>query len=200
MNWIDIQQRVLDIQQNSFREPVTSISSYFIYINQQQYIDKIVAEEIIRGNDEISDDFRIPFTKVLHIIQSKRYVTSTTKYIFKEAALFHIDLEPEHIQGFSNEDKETIQFTRFFRVLSPTEDIVIPPSIFIFHSTNALYFFFHEVTLPVKCSSIPKSILKKTIDNKPNQSIDKIHNVTKKVTIKVGKGSFGPLTTNSFEL
>ena len=127
--WIDIQQRLLDIQQNPVREPMKSILGHFIFINQHQYIDKIVVEEIIHDTEatsvdqallaEDTDEFRIPFSKVLQMIQSKKYVTSTTKYVFKEVSMFHIDLEPEHIQSFVN-DNDNSNYSRFFRVFWST--------------------------------------------------------------------------------
>ena len=189
--WIDIQQRLLDIQQNPVREPMKSILGHFIFINQHQYIDKIVVEEIIHDtvgftapsvtdDEATSDEFRIPFSKVLQMIQSKKYVTSTTKYVFKEVSMFHIDLEPEHIQSFVN-DNDNSNYSRFFRVLPSSEDIVIPASIFIFHSVNALYFLFQEI--PLTRVLAPKPILKK-MDCKKNIVTKKVHiaptNITRK--------------------
>jgi hypothetical protein len=52
-------------------------------------------------------------------------------------------------------------------VLPATEDIVIPPSIFIFHSMNTLYFYFQEV--PLKRAGEPKSILKTMREGRPAQ-------------------------------
>jgi len=199
--WIDIQQRLVDIQQNPVREPMKSIVGNFIFMNQHQYIDKIVVEEIIHEPEATSgqrsyasqlqsskvaslpenfDEFRIPFSKVLQMIQSKKYVTSTTKYVFKEVLMFHIDLEPEHIQSYVN-DNDNSNYSRFFRVLPSSEDIVIPASIFIFHSVNALYFLFQEI--PLTRVLAPKPILKK-MDCKKNIVTKKVHiaptNITRK--------------------
>ena len=49
-DWINDEQRLLDIQQNPVREPMKSIRGYFIFINQHQYIDKILVEDITREN------------------------------------------------------------------------------------------------------------------------------------------------------
>ena len=45
-NWMDDEQRILNIQQNPVREPMKSIRGVFIFVNQQHYIDKIVVEDI----------------------------------------------------------------------------------------------------------------------------------------------------------
>ena len=95
--------------------------------------------------------------------------------------MFHIDLEPEHIQGFVNDNSN---YSRFFRVLPSSEDIVIPASIFIFHSVNALYFLFQEI--PLTRVLAPKPILKK-MDCKKNIVTKKVH---------IGKRAKSLLTTN----
>ena len=158
-NWMDDEQRILNIQQNPVREPMKSIRGVFIFVNQQHYIDKIVVEDIVDQSPEVTTEFRIPFSMVLRLVQSKRCVTANTKYIFREVCLYNVDLEAEHVQGFVyNEEPRS-----FFRVLPATEDIVIPPSIFIFHSVNTLYFYFQEV--PLKRVPEPKSILKTGASN-----------------------------------
>ena len=94
--------------------------------------------------------------------------------------MFHIDLEPEHIQNFVN-DNDNSNYSRFFRVLPSSEDIVIPASIFIFHSVNSLYFLFQEI--PLTRVLAPKPILKK-MDCKKNIFTKKVHiaptNITRK--------------------
>jgi len=146
---------MLNISQTPVREPMTSILCHFIYINQYQYIDNIVTEELSWDTD---GPRVIPSAKVLQMIQTKRYNTPNTKYIFKESCLFHVDLEPEHVQEFAAREDDAVDFRRFFRVLPPVEDIVLSDAIFLFHSVSAIYFFFQEV--PLKRGSNPKSILK----------------------------------------
>ena len=182
LDWLDDEQRILNIQQNPVREPMKSIRGVFIFTNQHHYIDKILVEDIVR-HGEHNNEFRLPFSKVLQLVQSKRYVTANTKYIFREACLFNVDLEAEHVQGFVNDGDGDGDGHgagggddgQFFRVLPATEDIVIPPSIFIFHSVNTLYFYFQEV--PLKRAGEPKSILKTVV---PENLKEMSHNTTKK--------------------
>ena len=177
MDWIEQQERLLDIQQNPYREPMKYILCHFIYINQQQYIEKIITDELSfteEHNPEILKESRIPSDKVLHMIQSKRYSTPNTKYIFKEAAMFHIHLEPENIQEFSStEDCET-DYKRFFHILPHIDDIIIPNSIFIFHTLNALYFTYQEV--PLKNTHQPRSVIKDKSNKARNSSTNEIEN------------------------
>ena len=68
----------------------------------------------------------------------------------------------------------------FLKRLPLLEDIVIDPSIFIFHNLNCIYFLFEESnkTLPP-----PKPILKIHAANEPFKKSEP----SKKVTIKINK-------------
>ena len=79
-----------------------------------------------------------------------------------------------------------IDSCRFFHTLPYIEDIIIPNSIFMFHSLNALYFLFQEVSM--KSVSNLKSIVTplKILHNVPesnviNEKKCKKTNITKNV-------------------
>ena len=202
MSWIEREEKILQIQQNYLREPMDTIRCYFLYINLNSYIEKITSEQIAISyqNGEPSNGQNtskigiIPKEQVLHIIQQKRLCNNNstnnnnnTKYVFKDSWMYLVDLEPENLQNYSKSENFQEISKQFFQVLPPIEDIRIPPSIFIFHDINALYFLFQEV--PPKENIQPKSILK-IID--PMQSSlseladsNNTQNKKKKVTIKL---------------
>jgi hypothetical protein len=70
--------------------------------------------------------------------------------------LYNIDLEPQHIQDFVQD--VGVDTGRFFKKFSIVDDIRINPSIFIFHSLNAIYFIFQEIELVL--NPLIKPILK----------------------------------------
>ena len=180
MSWLEEQERILSIDHTLHREPMKTIKCYFFYINMNDYIDKIDMEELdIGGVDGIGSG------TVLKIIQSKKVYTVNTKYIFKDLFIYHIDLEPEQIQGFVDFSGDLGEFSsRFFRKLSVVDDIVISPSIEIFHSVNGLYFFFHETFL--RKAREPKSILKSGGGGLGIRPTRKKHGLGIKTTRKVG--------------
>jgi len=204
MSWIEREEKILQIQQNYLREPMDTIRCYFLYINLNSYIEKITSEQITisyqngEPTENTSSDTSkigiIPKEQVLHIIQQKRLCNNNstnnnnnTKYVFKDSWMYLVDLEPENLQNYSKSENFQEISKQFFQVLPPIEDIRIPPSIFIFHDINALYFLFQEV--PPKENIQPKSILK-IID--PMQSSlseladsNNTQNKKKKVTIKL---------------
>jgi hypothetical protein len=191
MSWIEREEKILQIQQNYIREPMDTIRCYFLYINLNSYIEKITSEQIkisYQNGEPVentsSDTSKIgiiPKEQVLHFIQQKRFCNNNnTKYIFKDSWMYLVDLEPENLQNYSKSDNFKDISKQFFQVLPPIEDIRIPPSIFIFHDINALYFLFQEV--PPKENVQPKSILKIADSSIHPESVQ---NKKKKVTIKL---------------
>ena len=164
LDWIKESERMCSIETNLLREKLSSISMMFIYINQNKVIE-FIENEILLLPDSSNI---IPKEKLLKLIKSKQKNTSISKYIFKELLVYHVPLEAEQISSFVHSSEDTF----FMNIVSIIEDIILPPSIFVFHSINGLYFFYYESIDP---HSKIKSILK----------TDKIIH-TKKVKINAG--------------
>jgi hypothetical protein len=165
MSWIEKEEKLLTIQQNYKREVADSIKCYFLYMNRNLYIEQITTDDISVIDGKISKE------RVLRLIQEKRFQKTNFKYTFKDAWMFLVDLEPSQVQAFSQSEVTA----RFITALPLLEDIVVSPSIFIFHDMNAVYFLFEEV--PAETCIPPKPVLRK--DNKIDRHKNKI---TKKVT------------------
>ena len=181
-SWIQQEKRIQDIQNNYSREPMDSISGIFIYINQNNYIDKIVRENIPLSREPANHSTISP-DSLLKIIQTKKLRTPTSKYKFNNLFTNIVDIEPEQIQSFSQLDIAALTNNSFFKETSITDSIHIPSSIFIFHSMNTLYFFFQE--LPTQKHNITlKSALKQSFlqDNGEPEHTSS-HRNTKKVRI-----------------
>ena len=148
MSWITREANLLKIDRNYSREPMDTINCFFIFVNKNDYIEKISNEHIDVIDGVISKE------RALKIIQDKRYSKINSKYIFKDARMFLFDLEPEQIQSYSQNEPVHDISIKFLRDLPPFDDIVVAPSIFIFHDINAIYFTYHEVDnderVPVK--------------------------------------------------
>jgi hypothetical protein len=146
MSWIEDEEKLLKVQDKFQREPMESIKCFFLFMNQNKYIEKIT-DEILDLNLNPDPDLglnshaKISKERVLKLIEEKKSVKPDVKYAFLDSWLFLVDLEPEHIQAFS----QTEVSSRFITKLSFVDDIVIVPSIFIFHDMNAVYFLFQEM-------------------------------------------------------
>jgi hypothetical protein len=174
-SWLHNEERLQTVHNNLYREPMDSIHGIFIYINQNNYIDKIVRENLPLIDCENNSGSQIPYSSLLKIIQSKKISTPVSKYKFSNMYSFIVDLEPDCVQSFSklNDDNDQIMKSTFFKEERITDNIKVPSSIFVFHDTNSLYFFFQEV-FTNKHNITLKSILKPEINN------DNRHTKTKK--------------------
>ena len=86
-------------------------------------------------------------------------------------------MEPENIQSFVNNGELEECSQNALKSISVFDDIVVNPSIFIFHGINCLYFVFQEVeTIKQNIRKSYKSILK-------NENREPFKKGTKKVKI-----------------
>lgn len=164
LSWMEEQSRLNKINENYVREPMESIDLFFIYINRNLYIEKILYDKQAL---ELSHDKSISVIKketLLHIIQSRKIKTPFSKYKLLDVLSYTVDLEPENIQSYSKNENFDAIGSSFFKVLPIVDDIKIGPSIFVFHGINAIYFLFQEVENGGRHTL--KSILKTSLSNK----------------------------------
>jgi hypothetical protein len=184
MSWINEQERIQNIQSNYYREPMETVNMYFIYINQNQYIDKILCEKY--DLEIVSNGSLLNKETILKIIQTKKINTLNTRYKLVDILQYHVELEPEHIQTFINGEPDPSS-PKILKNISVFDEIVFSPSIFIFHGINCLYFIFQEVeTINTKNRKSLKSILKSdSIFDSKNQDREHSNKGTIKGTKKV---------------
>ena len=149
MKWIEEEENLLKIQRNHPKESMTYIRCVFVYINKNEYIEQVVAEKELVAND------CIPKERVLRLVEERRHNKPNARYVFRDACISSVVLTPEQIPMFSQDEVGG----RFLTKLGLLEDISVPPSIFLFHDLNAVYFFFYEEDTGVLVP--PKSILNK---------------------------------------
>ena len=170
-SWIFGVERYHNIHSNQTREPIPTILIHYIYINKYSYIEKIVTEEEGLDIDDVSGCSILSKENVLKKIQSKKMLTPVSKYKLMDILSFVVDISPDHLQDFYTSETSD---GSFLKVLPIFNDIVVNPSIFIFHNINRLYFIFQEVDLSLEHRTTLRSILKRD-DVPPN------NNLTKKV-------------------
>jgi hypothetical protein len=182
-SWIQEHERLSSVNENYQRETMESIPVYFVYINRNQYIEKIISDKIPLVLHEDKSHSYITKEALLQIIQSRKIKTAFSKYKLMDVLSYLVDLEPEHIQSFSK--SEMIDHpTPYFKIASIMDDIRIQPSIFIFHGLNAIYFLFEEVELLNHRHTL-KSILKASVPTLSLASTSSLSS-TKKVRIQEG--------------
>jgi hypothetical protein len=142
MSWILEEEKLLRTEQNHPREHMDTISVYSLYLNGDSSIEKVVTDTVtLDWNTEKACKY-IPKERVLQLIQEKKKQQQQHHhYIYKDAFMYLVNLEPEHIQSYV----ATSSDNSFIEKIPVVGDILVPPSIFIFHSMNAVYFIFQEI-------------------------------------------------------
>jgi hypothetical protein len=136
-SWIDTYEKISSIQENYYREPMTKIPVFFIYMNGGDEIIKVIYEE-----EELGAGSTISSERLLRMIEEKRHINNSV-YKLVDLLRFVVDIEPENLQGFVGDDSFSVEDSTWLKPISYTAGhINIPSSIFIFHELNHLYFFF----------------------------------------------------------
>ena len=175
-SWIEEEERLANLKENSKRENIDQIEIVSIYINKNDEIETIERESL-----EFTEKITHFTKKQLEEWRDQRIKYSpTTKYVLKDTLLFHVPIEPENIPDILAFSPEKTEKPQTFLTIYPNllEDIFIPPSIFIFHSLTTLYFCFYEIPNP------PPTLVSKRSNN-PNEGSKP--NLPKKHTIKTVK-------------
>lgn len=179
--WIHELQRIQDIKHNYCKENMKSIYIHSIFINNEKHIDKIVKSEVTLSQYNHSENTKyIPKEIILNFIKNNKHgdnrnTNNTTQYKLLDIASFFVTLEPEDIQSYSKSTDASSTYN-FFKFHPSIVDIIVPPSIFIFHSVNSIFLIYQEIVQNTNNHTV-KSILK-TTSNKNNK-----HAETKKVRI-----------------
>ena len=154
-DWIEQLKDAENVYNDFYKEPVTSIKVFFLYVNTANELEHIYsdvcllnAEGIISGNNIVS------------LIKHNQYFHSV-KYKLMSLLKYNIDLEPHEVPYYISDaaddadvvddlaaaaaDKNTTRFFTTERYLGG--DIRFVDSINMFQDLNALFFIFTE---PVK--------------------------------------------------
>lgn len=130
MDWITDAERLYSISQTSLREPLPYISLVFMYIDKTKQMTSFHKDTLLLTEQILSKDV------LGKLIASHK----KDAYSLKESFLFHIPIEPEVVPIYH----ENSYMTSWSQVYPLLADIPLPPSIFIFHPFNTLYFIYHE--------------------------------------------------------
>jgi hypothetical protein len=130
LDWIRDTERLMSITESCHREDLPYISLVFVYIDKNKVVSSVTKDSIEFPERILTAD---------RIKSISRQHQNDDLFLFKETFLFHIPIEPELIPVFHEDAWKT-----YGRVYSVEEDIVLPPSIFIFHPYNTLYFIYIE--------------------------------------------------------
>jgi hypothetical protein len=183
LSWTHHYKRFIKSQTILDRELMESISITCIYVNTRSEVDHVLRETHNLVFDPSSTGSILPEKTVLQIIQSKKQRLDY-RYKLDDMLSYFITIDPINLPKYSTTDlEENKKNTILTSIPSPT-DIWIPPSFFIFHPINTIFFIFRQLVRVVPL----QSILKSTVGNSDH---------SKKVTKRVRISSVLPKHTRS---
>lgn len=147
MSWMEEQEKLENMNEISYRESMKQIQCYLFFVDKMNDVSNIVSKNLKIVENVISKD------AISEMIMNN----NTNGFIVDDIILYNITIEPQQIQSFSNSILENngISQCSFFKNGQLNRDILIQPSIFIFHRVNCLIVLLREQVEP-------KSIMKKT--------------------------------------
>jgi hypothetical protein len=148
-SWIENEEKRFSHEMNCKKTHMDSISCVFVYMDEHLSIQKVVKER--EPLVTIGSSVGILNSRLLQIIQERRHLGTGMRYKIMSLLNFHVDLEPEEMHDFVFDE------SNWCKEVSMFNDIIIGPSVFIFHPLHSLYFFLKEDSMVMKPM---KSILK----------------------------------------
>ena len=148
--WIEELERLHHINHLILREPLPYIHVFYIFINEQNEIVDSIKQlwKFQKYLIESESNIVLPKEKILTYLEQ----VQRNNYFFHELVRFHIPLEPEMLSSLKTSQSFLQSFDHF-------DNISLPPSLFIFHPFNTLYFIFKEK------EKEKKTVLKSALSN-----------------------------------
>jgi hypothetical protein len=133
-----------------YKESISHIKAYYLFVNSTNEIHKIKRENILLQENSI-----LPKETLISMIK-KNQIDKDHKYNLISLLKYNITLEPEHIQQFLSTTSENT----YIQPITTISDISYDPSINIFQDLNSIYFIFHELKKKLNHSNTKKIYLK----------------------------------------
>ena len=133
-----------------YKEPISYIKAYYLFVNNANEIHKVKRENIfLQENSLLSKETLISMIK-------KNQIDENHKYNLVSLLKYNITLEPEHIQQFLSSNNEN----NYIQPLTTISDINYDHSINIFQDLNSIYLIFHEFKKKLNHSNTKKIYFK----------------------------------------
>lgn len=166
LSWTEEHIRTTKGQTMYNKEPMSKINIQFIYINTNNEISRIIKEDHDLTLISMSDNSHnathnassmLSEQIIFQLTKSKGRLTGTSlsnglsaRYHLDDILLYCVSLDPANIFDYvaSPANKNVSNNDPFMKILSPIcGNIIVPPSLFIFHPLNTIYFIFREMVL-----------------------------------------------------
>ena len=144
-SWLDKFKKAEADYNNFYKEPVSSIRLYMLYINEAKEITQCV-----KNRCRLDDKNCLKRECIIPLIQHYQQHDGK-QYKLNSLLRYNIDLNPEDIGDFVDE-AASLSSKRFLSAEKYLDDIHYKDSITLFQNLNALYFIFFEVPATKACN------------------------------------------------
>ena len=135
-----------------YKDNVCNISAYFLYVNQNNILEKISQENLL-----LDDENTLSKETIISLIK-KYQCDKDIEYKLLSLLKYNITLEPDDIGNFLD---ETITEYQFIQSVTTVQNIKYNPTISIFQDLNSLYFIFYDFPKKLNHSNTKKVFIKK---------------------------------------
>ena len=133
-----------------YKEPITSIKIYFLYVNTKNELEKINEEKHV-----LTQENMINKNELIKLIKTHDN-NDGIKYRLLSVLNYNIDVDSENIYNYLKYPEDF----PFLHSLRHIEPINLNPSISILQDLNSIYLIFHEIN-PTK-SNTKRIVLRKS--------------------------------------
>jgi phage anti-repressor protein len=136
--WVNELKKTESVYNDFYKEPVTSIGIYLLYVNQDNEVDHLHRDRcLLEQYGLLKREVIVSFIKRYQSLFS-------VNYKLKSLLQYNIDLNPSEINDFIKEEKNNLFENRFIKSEKYLNDIHYEDSIHMFQDLNALFFIFME--------------------------------------------------------
>ena len=142
VSWIQEEETLLALNTIPPKQPLTSIDIDFLFINSDSLIVDVFQRKQrldVSGNVSL-----LPKESILFLVErAKQQLAPNGKYVFEDFLVWNAGIEPERLFQYAESDDPTAIGTGFSRG-SIFYDLVLDPSVFVFHSNQQIFMIFRE--------------------------------------------------------
>lgn len=176
LSWLNDIERFTNIEQLYGKTIMNEINAKILYINLENtliHIDSEICKLEYKNEKSIYS-----MENILLLVQSKKK-RENNNYRLSEILLYNIVLEPENLQTYSKTTQNLDNKSTYLKNISTIDEIIVEPSIIIFHKINTIYFILKEMN--EQSNTKPKLKIEGIIEKKTKKAIfNKIVKLTRK--------------------
>lgn len=148
-SWIEKEEKRFSFEFNSSKIHNDFITCYIVYMDENLSIQKVLQhdEKLVLLSDS---DFGIHNSRLLEMIQRFSNSENGNKHKFIDLLKYVLDFDVDDLPDFAYRDDPNDFSCNFLKHVSIFNDLVIEPSVFIFHPLHSLYFFYKENAMKIK--------------------------------------------------